>query len=707
MMKTFSTLVIALAAFAASANAQETKIVSGKVRCTKTSEVTLPEGVKFVMHDYGTRKSLAPVPVRKAAAEEELVTVTVKALGNIEPEEGMIFNKDLKQFVEFENNVATVEVPKGTYDFYVSFYDEVSHYVFKENVSVAQNMELEFDPKESIYPIEFRYYDENNTDLHLEVVDGGNIDTPATADDVIKITSILHKDFGYSMFTMDFGYRSKGYPMDFYVNKLSDKYFIGQSATMGCGSHYYAFKGLVTDCTQGLCKSNPANLIKLSTKIDLSPGMKDYADYVDLPGVEAALMHDGYLLGNTRTWCFRDPADKGNIITYIDCPESTDADPYHLNVAARPVIADGFRWLKSAYGEYEDFAFTVAPLALGNANEGVKYIMSGNDLSDVFNVPVGEDAKYKFYPGHPEFSFASPDGTAHFGTTVPVLSYRSMKIISGNKIKVFDKYSYVGNHGELRETDEKLADVKKKNTDNGTEVTLTNTNIMVDGIPGKNEAVVLYDLNKEDKTAPTFQMLSFKDAEGNINNRFSSTQGARMIFTGGDFTYVDSPKPPYIGYFTCDAPSSVKAYYAPHGTDAWAELTVKEDRDEFFLPYFGHFYEADLSGVKESAWFDVRLEIADAAGNYQKQTIGPAFKVGDATSIAQLSAASANAFYVAGKTVALVDGNDAAITVRSIDGRTLQSVYGRSIDLSGMGSGIYVVTAVASNGNAVSAKVAL
>ena len=47
-----------------------------------------------------------------------------------------------------------------------------------------------------------------------------------------------------------------------------------------------------------------------------------------------------------------------------------------------------------------------------------------------------------------------------------------------------------------------------------------------------------------------------------------------MLVTGGDFSYVENFDYPYIGYFTCAAPASVKAYYSPNGTDTWKELAL-------------------------------------------------------------------------------------------------------------------------------------
>ena len=125
------------------------------------------------------------------------------------------------------------------------------------------------------------------------------------------------------------------------------------------------------------------------------------------------------------------------------------------------------------------------------------------------------------------------------------------------------------------------------------------------------------------------------------------------------------------------------------------------------MPAFGHFYEADLSNVTaedDDMWFDVRLEMTDAAGNYQKQLISPAFFVSNVTSIDNATIA-ATAFSSTGKKVGLTNGVKADITVYSIDGRTLQHVYDNEIDFATMAPGLYVVTATTADGRVASAKV--
>lgn len=699
MKKTLSTMFMISAVSLTTVQAQDVTTIPGKVRCSDRSEVVLPAGAKYSMRDHGTRKSLTPIKPTKA--DEEMVTVTLKVVSAEDPEDGLIYNQGVFQVVEFEGKEASVQVPKGKYDMLVEFYSRVGYYVFKENVEVTGDMVLEFDQNEATIPVEINYYDENNTEFRLETRQGGEVVDPGTADEILKLTSLIHKDYGYATHTLDFGYKPEGYPMEFYVNQLSDKYYLGQTATIIAGSHYYALKTVIDKFDGTVYNSDPTNLQRLATEFETSPAMLDHK-YVKLPGVETTYLLDGYILGSSRVWAMGDPEDEGKVITYVDCPEADVAGEYKMNMTARPLITDG---VEGEEGD-EKFTFIIAQHAIGNTQQGIKYLVSGCDLQTGFNVPVGETSQ-RFYPGHPDFSFATADGTAHFGTSVPMMIYRPLKEIIGTEVYNFDQYRYMGRYGESRETDIKVADISNDQSNGVITTTITNANMVVDDMVGKNVTVISYDINKEDFTAPTYQMLTFKDADGNICDRFNTVAGAKMIATGGDFTYVERTTRPWVGHYTCDAPQSVKAYYAPYGSDQWTELAFNENKDKYFMPAFGHFYEADLSSVvaqDDDMWFDVRIEMTDVAGNSQQQTISPAFLVKTANAIDQVAVTSSG-LVVAGKTVRLADGKAASIVVRSIDGRTLQSAYASEVDLGAMGAGIYVVTATTADGRVVSTKV--
>lgn len=708
MKKTLSALFIALAAFTASASAQEAKVVTGKIRCSENSEIILPKGQKFLMKDFGTQKSFTPIRHNKAAAEGETSTLLITA--DKRPVDAMIFNKDYSKELEFTRKECNMAIPKGVYDLYVEIYDDngVAHFVFKENVDLTQDQNITINHTEADIPVEFHFFDENNQELHMNITEDQKVVIPKTADDMVKLYSIIHKDYGPTKRMMDFAARKKGYLMDFYINNVSDKYYVGEVVAAGVGSHYYAYKAVMSDFTKNVYNSDPANLFKLASEFTTSPAMND--DYINQPGIEAAFSCDGYAYTYSRLWGGKDVRDEGKIITFIDCPESKLTDEYKVNMLARPMATDYYVLSDDPdYGESISFSYIKAPAAFGNAKEGVKFMVSGGDLYDEFNVPVGE-TNYKYYPGHPEFSFEATDGKAHFGNSVPVMAYNSVRETYEDEVDVYDSYSYRGRYGELREPDASLVDYNEEATADGTIVTLKNSNVKVDGIDGKNISVVKYDITKQDNTAPTLQMLTFKDVQGNICDHLDSNLGAKMIFAGGDFNYVENPDYPYIGHYTCSAPESVKAFYAPHGTEDWVAIPLKEDPEKFFMPAFGHFYEVNLSDVKaegKDIWFDVRVEMSDATGNYQKQTISPAFKVATIAAIDQAKAAVGSSLVVMGKRVSLAGNDMADFTVRSIDGRTMQNVHANGVDLGGMISGVYVVTAVMADGNVLSAKVAL
>lgn len=706
MKKTLSAMLVLCASFAATANAQEAKLVTGKVHCVGNTELVLPEGSQFMMSEDGTTTSLTPFKISKAEEDAELGALYVNVVSERRPYKAWIFNKETKKQIQFKRKEGVVKVPVGTYDMFVYFSGEPNRYVFKENIKLEGEVRVDIDENEATIPVEFHYFDENGKELHLDIMNGKEVDTKGTADGMRKVTSVVHKDYGLSDLLISIGYKRKGHLEDFYINKLSDKYFVGQSTLTYVGSHNYVYKGLVEDFSKSVVNTVPANLIKLVSDITPTPIMADH-EYKGLPGVEVSYSFNGDINVSMRSFSIKNPADDGKVIVFMDCPESKSTDNAFFNVFARPLCSDYYFFDEE--NEDETFRHLLAPYVVGNAKEGAKYIASSCDLYIGFSMlPTGKDV---YYPGHPEFSFTSADGTASFGNCAPIVSYRSYKWNDAGTVENDDQFRYLGRHNELFENDQYIADTKEEATPDGTKLTITNTNVKVDDVEGKNVTEILYDLNKEDNTAPTFQMLSFKDANGNICDHFESTKGGKMLVAGGDFTCVFNEENPNLSYFVCENPVTVNAYYAPHGTENWEKLPLHEDPSKYFMPAYGNFYEANLEYVMVNAadtWFDLRLEMTDAAGNYQKQLVAPAFKVATVTSIEQVEANAANnSLVVSGKKVSVADGNAANITVRSIDGRTMQNVYADSVDLSGMGAGIYVVTAATENGKAMSTKVAL
>ncbi len=91
------------------------------------------------------------------------------------------------------------------------------------------------------------------------------------------------------------------------------------------------------------------------------------------------------------------------------------------------------------------------------------------------------------------------------------------------------------------------------------------------------------------------------------------------------------------------------------------------------MPCFGHFYRGSLAGVTGQAlkgWFDLKVKLTDAAGNWQEQVISPAFRIDQPyTGISDIN--SENAHEVARYNLAgqRVDANSPGVViVRYSDG---------------------------------------
>ncbi len=294
------------------------------------------------------------------------------------------------------------------------------------------------------------------------------------------------------------------------------------------------------------------------------------------------------------------------------------------------------------------------------------------------------------YPGNPAFAFTEAEKTSNFGSGTPIclFVYNNWNNESPNW-----QFTYIGRYGEVREVDRLKVDLNLSvNGDevcNGinqfneylynperpsgeVDITMSNDNVDVDGLPGKNFAQMHIDETKEDKDGPSLTMLWFKNAEGKITDRFAKSQDGILEFSAGDFnTMYDADVSAYT-WFDCQKPD-VEVSYAPYGEKSWNELEVEEVPENFYMPCFGHFYRGSLAGVTGQAlkgWFDLKVKLTDAAGNWQEQVISPAFRIDQPyTGISDIN--SENAHEVARYNLAgqRVDANSPGVViVRYSDG---------------------------------------
>lgn len=165
-----------------------------------------------------------------------------------------------------------------------------------------------------------------------------------------------------------------------------------------------------------------------------------------------------------------------------------------------------------------------------------------------------------------------------------------------------------------------------------------NRNVLVDGeIEGYNIARLHYDENAGDMIAPTPQMLMFRNTRDEITDRFDKAEDGVLEMACADFVWHFNlePEEGYNDAYYTAQPCDVKVEAAAYQTDNFKEITVEEVPEEFFMPGFGYFYRGSLAGVEANSangWYDLRITLTDAAGNYLTQTLSPAFAItrGDA-----------------------------------------------------------------------------
>ncbi len=344
-----------------------------------------------------------------------------------------------------------------------------------------------------------------------------------------------------------------------------------------------------------------------------------------------------------------------------------------------PKRDDNFTWLIAPYyghnvivttqwgPEPMDFNIYGLPTYVEN---GVKSYINNGLISSGIN-PLGfinEDGHVALhaYPGNPAFAFTEAQKTSNYGSGTPICLFASTKIFNFPAWQ----FEFIGRYGEVREVDrlavelclyvngiEICNDINQLNNCQvdpnrpigEVDINMSNKNVLVDGLLGKNITQIHIDEEQEDKDAPTLSMLWFKDNENRITDRFSTSDNAILEFSAGDFKLMYDENVSDFNWFTCQQPE-VEVSYAPYGEDNWNELEVEEIPENFYMPCFGNFFRGSLAGVTGEAlqgWFDLKIKLTDAAGNWQEQVISPAFRIDNLAYSSVATVGSGNAHEVA------------------------------------------------------------
>ena len=566
------------------------------------------------------------------------------------------------------NQVICTDVPIGTYDFETESSDlfgAVCCFV-KEQVNITSDTTIVLDLNGATNRVEANMYKPDGTLCTVPVIDfynTGEIVEEGTVPWGMGIQfAVVSKEANATATSFFFG---RGFDIlgsepgnRFYINNVSDRIKI----LLSCAASESTMDYVMSQSKDGIdgdftFANDPADYVLYQEQFQPTPA------YVPEAGAGTSefsmrITYNGFARGGVSCSSKRLCPD-GLTSFYIDAPERDDNSTKMLCRSgfadSRVEVVEDWSWTDENGVFHEEYDTTYFNRVIyGSPAEvsksGVEYFNSGHNGNYSFYVSEDPEADMRDYPGNPHFAFTDRQKALAYGTGCPINS-----VMAQNSYQQGDKYSYLefvylGRYGEVRGSDagienlritynqdsvictdisamrESMINFAMEHKKGQLDVDVANTNVEVDGLPGKNLTHVFYDWTQEDWTAPTLQMLWLRGTDGTITDRFASGDKGVLEFAGGDFNFHLTPD---RFWFDCQ-PQTVEVSYSPYDTDNWEPFAVEEVPENFFMPGFGYFYRGELSQVEgngEKGWFDLKIKLTDQSGNWQEQVISPAFRI--------------------------------------------------------------------------------
>ncbi len=582
-------------------------------------------------------------------------------------------------------------VPAGNYDIIVWFcvIEPYNHqpvnnmYVIREQVDINQDMELHFATEEAKNRIHFQTLMMDGTPINygeFNQDENGNWTQtePCNVDDAYFINNIINRDFGLAvrMSTNSYG----GYKVwkedkgdkaavdyfntttDIFVNDVSDRYAF---------HHYAAFIKDEVVYTSALEADGASSDIVVTTDPEKYVLFEDpflipnddeelYRCFDIFSLQEGVGTHTGNMDIQSSNYWRTTPITPGQTFKYYLNASVDDSKvgfvPFIQPFVQMKVIEtyDEEQWL-----EWHP-VMANTPLTMTNG----KIVLANNGPTGYWEAAAiefgSEDGESDFYgynvdiidypwfwPSHPVFTYSTDKKKENLGNNCPLLvnDIYQFKPIPNLSLWYFH-LGYAGRYGErpVIADDNAQVSVKLNGEDFFTskggflaqldgslrgvvDATITNELVQVDDLAGANKAQLHYTADAEDENPPTMTMLHFKDSNGDVTERFESGDDGTLEFSAGDFNHIITP----MGFNVCKryAPETVEVSYSPYGEDNWNELPVEEVPENYW-PVMGWFYTGSLASVTGEAykgWFDLKIRLTDAAGNWQEQVLSPAFRI--------------------------------------------------------------------------------
>ena len=643
---------------------------------------------KMDKHQYGYMTVYTPKQELKAPKKAEPGEVTLTFNLVYDPEvfkplsSGVIIiNENYRNDAMWmHEDIITATVPPGTYDFVVQFKSMEKndrYWVIREQVEVTEDATFTLSADEATNHISFVNYGPDGNVLKHDLWEGeydeetgepiileeGNVEVTSIRNTVF-LKGVGSLGFSNSMVTGAWPEELRTAPFsEYYVNEISDRYVFTQTRTCTNTPEVWFLSYFSTDDVHaGVLENKPEDYVLCQETYQFSPHGQGE------PGIGAAITFHQLESGNlssSGTLLYGDrlakPGDTYSIDVYNGIPfENPDFE--NLNLLVGYQFIDYYGLVEYPWGEeYGIAGKTIAmPYAIENGQQVFHNI--GHFDSNVFpsgktGILTGNGIRDQLLPTPAAFTYPVEERLGIVGDNCPINAVNVLSFYNEYQGDVMSfGNNFVGRYGESRLCDD--AEVTQTIKFNGEEIedpanwtpdgkgtwefTVTNTNIVVNGLQGENKTVVYYDQTNEECTFPSIEMLHFKNNEG-ITDRFATAADGMMEFMGGAFKFNYYPEL-WNCVYECQ-PMEVTVEYSPYGEDNWTALTVEEVPELFQMPGWGYFYRAslaDVTGKANKGWFDVRFKLQDEAGNWQEQVVSPAFRIDDLvyTAVEEVEAAT-------------------------------------------------------------------
>ena len=663
-----------LGLFTAPAQPPMPKIINGSV-CWMSSSRDITYKTVETKPQTGKTPSLAAKPKAGAATyqvdfvldfDEENQIATQIFLRNSE------YMMPCSGLVKGSNVLA---VPAGTYDIIVEFQEldmtqeeaipQKLMLVFRELVDINHDMTVDISADEAKNHVHFETLnmegepfdpDKYDIDKNGEWI----LSKEGNCDQILFDNRIYCEDYGsLFVFTDLIGLNDHFYDAtarmfaEFYVNDLSSRWALYSYRAVIKGREVYTSALEAQGVTANVTLANDPSKYQLFEDPFLVPeflviGEDMYQTIHMYPRIDK----DWYVIGSL--YSFGTPIVEGETCKYyisasVEASQIAGYIPVlEPKACLRFVDEDGWTvYYPALQSNPITMSCDQAIFANNGIGDGGSYVYTM--FGYLFSEELNEIYVYPYWPTHPVFSYSVEKKKDLLGNNCPIfVANLSQLKLSEDSYYMGYEFGYVGRYGESRPNAVGETDINiKLNGEEiisyqgpfGTEIsplpygeidaTINNETFSVDDMTASNKAQLHYTIGAEDETPPTVTMLDFKASNGDVTDRFATADEGTLEFSAGDFNFIISPGG-YQGYNAL-ALESVEVSYSPYCEDNWDELAVEEEPENYW-PVMGWFYTGSLAGVTGqglNGWFDLKIRLTDAAGNWQEQVISPAFRLDD------------------------------------------------------------------------------